>query len=99
MFLLFFEHISHLFFRVSIVEQVNIRRHNSNTSIDIYLFKVNNGNTRKMSEICSKLTIDTRSRSRVFVVNFEHISHIAPVLPLLNLMKYMSADTKFVLTF
>ena len=27
--------------------------------VDIYLFKVNNGNTRTMSEICSKLTIKT----------------------------------------
>ena len=44
----------------------------------IYLFKVNNGNTRTMFEICSKLTIKTPERrqlrrSGVFIVNFEQI--------------------------
>ena len=47
----------------------------------IYLFKVNNRNTRRRYEICSKLTIKTperrhQRRSDVFIVNFEHISHI-----------------------
>ena len=47
----------------------------------IYLFKVNNGNTRTLCEICSKLTVKTRDwcqwrRSDVFINNFEHISHI-----------------------
>ena len=45
-----------------------------------YMFKVNNRNTRKRCEICSKLTINTSKwrhwrRSGVFIVNFEHISH------------------------
>ena len=44
---------------------------------DIYLLKVNNGNTRTMCEISSKLT----------VVNFEHVSHIVLVFPLLTLNK------------
>ena len=39
----------------------------------IYLFKVNNRNTRKRCEICSKLTIKTPS---VFIVKFEHISYL-----------------------
>ena len=50
------------------------------TSPNIYLFKVNNRNTRKRLGICSKLTIKTperlRRRSSVFIGNFEHISHL-----------------------
>ena len=50
-----------------------------------YMFKVNNRNTRKRCEICSKLTIKTPERrhhwhrSGVFIVNFEHISHCSSV--------------------
>ena len=48
----------------------------------IYLFEVNNGNTRTMCEICSKLTIKTREGSHwnytncsgVFIVNFEQVN-------------------------
>ena len=45
---------------------------------NIYLFKVNNRNTRKRCEICSRLTIKTPERrqlprSVVFIVYFEHI--------------------------
>ena len=48
---------------------------------EIYLFKVNNRNTRRMCGICSKLTIKTPEgrhwrSSSVFIVNFELISHI-----------------------
>ena len=48
---------------------------------NIYLFKVNNGNTRTKCEICSKLTIKTlgqrkRHRCGVFIIDFEQISHI-----------------------
>ena len=44
----------------------------------IYMFKVNNRNTRTSCEIRSKLTIKTPeqrqwSRSGVFIVNFEHV--------------------------
>ena len=47
----------------------------------MYLFKVNNRNTRKRCEICPKLTIKTpkrryRRRSGMFIVNFEHIVHL-----------------------
>ena len=50
----------------------------------IYVFKVKNRNTRKSNEIYSKLTIRTSqrrhlSRSNVFVVNFERISHLVLV--------------------
>ena len=59
---------------------------------DIYLFKVNNRNTRTSCEICSKLTIKTSERrhwrrSGVFIVNFEHISYLLLVFLLLTLNK------------
>ena len=44
----------------------------------IYLFKVNNGNTRTMGQW---------RRSGVFIVNFDQISRIVLVFPLLNLNK------------
>ena len=47
----------------------------------IYLLKVNNRNTKRRCEICSKLTI----RSGVFIVNFEHISRLVLVFLLLTL--------------
>ena len=53
------------------------------------MFKVNNGNTRKMCRTSLKLKIKTpqRRRSSVFIVNFEQISQIALVFPLLTLIK------------
>ena len=56
----------------------------------IYLLKVNNRNTRKMCEICSKLTIKTPEqrhcrRSGVFIINFEHMSHLVVMFLLLTL--------------
>ena len=50
----------------------------------IYMFKVNNRNTRTKCEISSKLTIKTPERRYwrrfgVFIVNFEHISHLVLV--------------------
>ena len=61
---------------------------NTQDPAGIYFLKVNNRNTRKRCEICSKLTINTAERrywrrSRVFIVNFEHISQL--VFQLLNL--------------
>ena len=57
---------------------------------NIYLFEVNNRNTRKMCEICSKLTIKTPERrpSGVFIVNFEHISHLFHTKCFLGLMTF-----------
>ena len=67
------------------------RCHSFNQAIpaNIYLFKVNNRNTRKRCEICSKLTIKTPERRRfgVFFANFEHISHFFLVFLLLTLNK------------
>ena len=63
---------------------------NNSYTAGIYMFKVNNRNTRKRCEICSKLTIKTPyrrqwRRSAIFIVNFEHISHLALVYLLLIL--------------
>ena len=45
------------------------------------LLKINNRNTRKRCEICSKLTTETpekrhRRHFGVFIVNFEHVFHL-----------------------
>ena len=40
--------------------------------LDIYLFKVNNRNTRTMCEICSKLTIKTPIKSLLLTLNRFH---------------------------
>ena len=51
-----------------------------------YMFKVNNRNTRKRCEICSKLTIKIRGVVLdIFIVNFERISHLVLVFLLLTL--------------
>ena len=64
---------------------------NDTTPAGIYLFKVNNRNTRTRCEICSKLTNTPERRqwrrSGVFIVNFEHISHLVLVLLLLTLSR------------
>ena len=65
-----------------------------NAPANIYLLKVNNRNTRKRSEICSKVTIKTPERrqwrrSGVFIVNFKYISHLFLVLSMLTLNKQM----------
>ena len=50
---------------------------------------MNNKNTRKKCELCSKLTIKTPELVVVnfFIVNFEHISHLFLVFLLLALNK------------
>ena len=61
----------------------------------IYLFKVNNRNTRTTCEIYSKLSIKIHHNgfldgilvSGVFIANFEQISHIVLVFALLTLNK------------
>ena len=57
--------------------------------VGIYMFKVNNRNTRTRCEICSKLIIKTPERchwrhSGLFIVNFEHISHLVLTFLLLT---------------
>ena len=64
---------------------------------NIYLFKVNNRNTRKRCETCSKLTIKTPERrqwrcSGVFIVNFERILLFFLVFLLLTLNKCISTE-------
>ena len=68
----------------------------SNFPANINLFRVNNRNSRKRCEICSKLTIKTLERrqsrrSGAFIVNFEHISHLFLLFLLLALNRYMLA--------
>ena len=57
----------------------------------IYVFKVNNENTRAMYEICSELTMSSEwrqwRRSAILIVNFEHILHTALIFSLLILSK------------
>ena len=67
---------------------------------NINLIKVNNGNTRKRREICSKLSIKTserrqRRRSAVFSVTCEHIAHLFLVFLLLTLNKKILARCSF----
>ena len=68
----------------------NITNLTPQTPAGIYMFKVNNRNTKARCETCSNSTIKTTERlhwrrSGVFIVNFEHISHLALVFLLLTL--------------
>ena len=61
---------------------------------NMYLFKVNNRNTRKRCEICLKLNTPECCQwqcSGVFIVIFEHIPHLFLEFLLLNLIKQMFA--------
>ena len=49
---------------VILLNNVEERFNNYQYSAGNYMFKVNNGNTRKRCEICSKLTIKTREQHR-----------------------------------
>ena len=53
------EHPMRALFKIPRLTEFNIF---TNIPTDIYLFKVNNRNTRKSCEICSKLTIKTPER-------------------------------------
>ena len=48
-------------------------------SAGVYLLNVNNGNTRTMREICSKLTVTLLRRFSAFTVNVEQTSHCSAV--------------------
>ena len=61
---------------------------------NIYLFNVNNRNTRKRFKICLKLTIKTPEwrqwrRSGVFIAKFEYISHLLLAFLILPLNREM----------
>ena len=60
---------------------------------------INNRNTRTRCEICSKspIKIPERRQWRVFIVNFEHISHLVLVFLLLALSKWMAAGLLFII--
>ena len=63
---------------------------------NIYLFKVNNENTRKRCDVFSKLIIKPPERrhcrrSGVFIVKFEHISYLSLVFIFLSLNQYILA--------
>ena len=65
-------------------------------SADIYLFKVNNIDTKKRLKICSKLTTATPEKrqwllSRDFIVKSEHIAHLFLAFLLLNFNSWMLA--------
>ena len=58
----------------------------------IYLFEFNNGYTKTIYKVCSKLTIEISEGrqwrgSGVFIVNFEQIFRIGLAIPLLTLNK------------
>ena len=57
----------------------------------IYVLKVKHRNTRTRCEKCSKLTIKTPER-RVFIVNFEHISHLVLVILLLTFNRWLPEE-------
>ena len=63
--------------------------------------KVNNRNTRTRCEICPKLTIKIPEQRhwRVFIVNFENISHLILVYLLLNLNMQLPAGLNLICEF
>ena len=81
-----------------LTSKTSIKTYNS---ANIYLFKLNNKNTRKRFEISLKLTIKTPVRrpwhcSDVFIVNSEHILHFFLVFLLLSLNKNMLAGITYI---
>ena len=68
----------------------------------IYLFKLNNRNTRKRYEACAKLTIKSPERRQsitfdVCIFNFEHISHFSSVSVVdYQKVNIYSADMQFI---
>ena len=67
-------------------ESMQINKEATRNPAGIYVLKVNNRNTGKRCEVCSKLTIKTPELcSGVFIIKFEHISHFVLVFLLLTL--------------
>ena len=65
-----------------------LRNFEKQLPVGIYIFKVNNRNTKTRCEICSKLTVKTSEQRQrhfgVFIVNSEHISHLVVVFLSVN---------------
>ena len=66
---------------ILLLESRKIFLNSMNLPANIYLFQVNNRNTKKRCEICSKLIIKTVEWRQwhhfyIFIVNFEHIPHL-----------------------
>ena len=61
-----------------------LTRHLYPYPVSIYMFKVNNKDTKTRCETCSKLTIKTPD---IFIVNFEHISQLVLKFLLLTLRR------------
>ena len=72
-----------------VYDVTNFETNRSFKELSYHLFvEINNRNTRKKCEICSKLTIKTPERSSdIFIVNFEHVSHLFLVSLLSTLSK------------
>ena len=90
------QHERWYYLQIMLAEIHNESHHKSYLPAGIYLLKVNNRHIRTRCEICWKLTIKTPerrpwSRSGVFIVNFQHISHHVLVFLLLTLNMQLSA--------
>ena len=71
--------------------------HRKNSSTNIFLFIVNNRNTRKRCEICSKLTIKSpQRRSTVFINTFEHVSYLFTTFSSVSTVGFEQVDVCWV---
>ena len=66
---------------------------------NIYLFKVNDRNSRKRYEIYSELTIKMPERRpwrrpSTFVVNFEHISHLFSSVSIVSIVNFEQVNVR-----
>ena len=89
-------HILNIYYNfiVMVIFLWNLLKYWRDIPVNIYLFKVNNRNTRKRCKISSKLTIKIPERGHwrhtvVFIVNFEHISYLFLQFLLLILRFYL----------
>ena len=75
-----------------------LKKTRSTSQVNIYLFNLNNKDTKERCKICSKSTIKTPRRREscrfgVFIVNFEHISHLVLVSLMLTLSNWISTGS------
>ena len=86
------------FLRKHFHRRMNRRKEKIHSIAGIYLFKINNRNTRTRCKICSKLIIKTIERRQwrrfgVFIVNLEHLSHLNLAFLLLTLSRLIPAGS------